>query len=159
MRDQTSRARAVIAAAALAVVVMAAAPSAGLAKGSGFKGGKYSGKTNQESVSTGFRKLEFTIKKGKVTLTTEPVVSRSLCVSTPVFTLDGDPTKPLSKRGAFTFTKTFMGNKIDKISGHFVSSNEIEGFAIYHFLASDLCTEGKTKVTFTASLAKKSKKK
>jgi hypothetical protein len=139
-------------------MVIAVAPSAGLAKGSRFKSGKYSGKTDQESVNTSFRKLEFKLKKGKVTLTTEPVVSRSLCVSTPVFTLDGSPTKPLSKRGQFTFTKTFMGNKIDKISGHFVSSNEIEGFAIYHFLGSDLCTEGKTKVTFKASLSKKKKK-
>lgn len=157
MRDQFSRARTLIATAALVVMVMVAAPSTGLAK-SGIKTGKYSGETDQESVSTSFRKIEFTVKKGKVKLTTEPVVSRSLCVSTPVFTLEGPLTKPLSKRGAFTFTKTFMGNKIDKIKGHFVSSKEVEGFAIYHFLGSDLCTEGKTKVTFKASKTAKKKK-
>ena len=31
-----------------------------------------------------------------------------------------------------------------------MSSNEIEGYAIYHFFAQDLCSEGKTKVNFTA---------
>jgi Cu/Ag efflux protein CusF len=154
MRDK-SRARALIATAALSVIVLAVTPNTGLAK-SRFT---YSGKTDQESVSTTFRKLEFKIKKGKVTLTTEPVVNRDLCVSTPVFTLDGDPVKPLSKRGGFTFTKTFQGNKIDKISGRFTSPKKIEGFAIYHFFGSDLCSEGKTKVKFEATRGGKSKKK
>jgi hypothetical protein len=158
MRDQTIRARVLITAVVLSVLVMAAAPGTGLAK-SRFKGGTYSGKTDQDSVSSSFRKLEFKIKKGKVTLTTEPVVNRDLCVSTPVFTLDGDPVKPLSKRGAFTFTKTFQGDKIDKISGRFTSPKKIEGFAIYHFFGSDLCTEGKTKVKFEATRGGKSKKK
>ena len=39
-------------------------------------------------------------------------------------------------------THTFFGNKIDKIHGRFVSSNEVEGYAIYHFFAQDLCLAG-----------------
>lgn len=140
----------------MAALALAAAPAPGIAKGA-FKTGKYSGSTTQQSISTSFRKIEFTVKKGKVKLTTEPVVGRSLCVSTPVFTLDGSITKPLNKRGAFTFTKTFEGNKIDKITGRFVSSNKVEGFAIYHFLGNDLCSEGKTKVNFSATKSKKKK--
>ena len=156
MRHKISGPRVVIAAAAVAVLALACLPGSGVAKGA-FKGGKYSGSTTQQSISTSFRKIQFSVKKGKVTLTTEPVVGRSLCVSTPVFTLDGSLTKPLSKRGAFTFTKTFEGNKIDKISGHFVSSTKVEGFAIYHFLGNDLCSEGKTKVNFSATKSKKKK--
>jgi hypothetical protein len=67
-----------------------------------------------------------------------------------VFTLDGSPTKKLSKRGAFTFSHTYMGNKFDKISGRFTSPTDVEGTAIYHFPAQDLCSEGKVKVNFTA---------
>jgi hypothetical protein len=146
-----------IAAVALAALVLAAGPGTGLSKGR-FKTGKYSGKTTQESINTDFRHIQFTVKKGKVTLTAEPVVGRSLCVSTPVFTLDGSIKKPLSGRGAFTFTKTFQGNKIDKIHGRFVSSNKVEGYAIYHFFGSELCSEGKTKVNWSATHAKKAKK-
>jgi len=157
MRDKISGPRVAIAAVLATTLALAAVPAPGLARAR-IKTGKYSGKTTQESINTGFRKIEFTVKKGKVKLTTEPVVGRSLCVSTPVFTLDGSITKKLSRRGAFTFTKTFQGNKIDRISGRFVSPNKVEGFAIYHFFGSDLCTEGKTKVNFSATKSGKKKK-
>ena len=42
--------------------------------GTPIKTGKYSGKTTQQAVSTAFRTIKFTVKKGKVTLTTEPSV-------------------------------------------------------------------------------------
>jgi hypothetical protein len=117
--------------------------------GVALKSGKYSGKTDQQAVSPAFRTIGFTLRKGKVTLTAEPVVARQACVSTPVFTIDGTPTKKLSRNRSFTFSHTFFGNKIDKIHGRFVSSNEVEGYAIYHFFGQDLCSEGKTKVNFT----------
>lgn len=115
------------------------------------KTGKYKGKTDQDAISTAFRKVQFTVKKGKVTLTTEPTVAREACVSGPVFTLGGaTASKKLGGNGTFSFTHTFLGNKIDKIHGRFVSTNEVEGFAIYHFPAQDLCSAGKTRVNFTA---------
>ena len=115
------------------------------------KTGKYNGKTDQDAISTAFRKVQFTVKKGKVTLTTEPTVAREACVSSPVFTLGGaTASKKLGGNGTFSFTHTFLGNKIDKIHGRFVSASEVQGFAIYHFPAQDLCSEGKTKVNFTA---------
>src|SRR5215218_8234402 len=118
--------------------------------GTPIKTGKYSGSTTQAAVAPGFNMIQFTVKKGKVTLTTEPTVARGECLSTPVFTLDGTSTKKLGKNRTFTLTHTFLGNKIDKIHGKFVSSNEVEGYAIYHFQAQDLCSEGKSKVNFTA---------
>ena len=115
------------------------------------KTGKYKGKTDQDAISTGFRRIQFTVKKGKVTLTTEPTVAREACVSAPVFTLGGATAKKkLGGNGTFTFTHTFLGTKIDKIHGRFVSTNEVEGFAIYHFPAQDLCSAGKVRVNFTA---------
>jgi hypothetical protein len=115
------------------------------------KGGKYKGSTTQEAVTPAFRKIQFTVKKGKVILTTEPNVARGSCVSTPVFTLGGTTaSKKLGSNGSFSFTHTFFGTKIDKIQGRFVSSNEVEGFAIYHFSAQDLCSAGKARVNFTA---------
>ena len=90
------------------------------------------------------------MKKGKVTITVEPSVARDSCISTPVFTLDGTSSKKLGRNRTFTLTHTFFGNKIDKIHGRFVSSTEINGYAIYHFDAQDLCSEGKSKVNFTA---------
>ena len=119
--------------------------------GTPVKTGKYSGKTTQEAISPAFRKIQFTVKKGKVTITTEPSVAFGECISTPVFTLDGTSSKKLGRDRSFTLTHTFFGNKIDKIHGQFVSSNQIEGYAIYHFFAQDLCSEGKTKVNFTAT--------
>ena len=120
--------------------------------GTPIKTGKYSGKTAQEAVSSAFRKIEFTIKKGKVTITTEPSVAFGECISTPVFTLDGTTSsKKLGKDRTFTLTHTFFGNKIDKIHGKFVSSDEIQGYAIYHFNAQDLCSAGRSKVNFSAT--------
>jgi hypothetical protein len=114
------------------------------------KAGKYKGKTEQEAVSASFRNISFTVKKGRVTLITEPTVAREACVSTPVFTLDGSPRHKLGRNGTFTFTHTFLGTKIDKIHGRFVAPDEVEGFALYNFSSQDLCSEGKTKVNFTA---------
>lgn len=148
-------------AAAALVLLLASSPALAASgkKDSGFKGGAYTGKTEQETVAAEARKLEFTIKKGKVKLITEPVVRRDFCLSPPVFTLEGaTPKKPLSSRGAFSFTHTFLGTKIDKISGRFVSPNQIEGFAVYNFQGSDLCSPGSAKVAFKATQEKKKKK-
>jgi major membrane immunogen (membrane-anchored lipoprotein) len=139
----------------MALVLLAAlvvlAPGAGTAgAGTTIKRGTYSGKTSQDAVGSSFRQVQFTVSKGKVTLTTEPTVARQYCLSTPVFTVDGTSSKKLGRDRTFTLTHTFFGNKIDKIHGAFVSSNEIDGYVIYHFQAQDLCSEGKTKVSFSA---------
>ena len=119
--------------------------------GVSYKKGQYNGKTTQTTVNSPFNQIQFAVKKGRITLTAEPTVARGLCVSGPVFTLDGTPTHRISGRGTFNFTKTYMGNKFDKITGRFTSTTEIEGFAIYHFPQQDLCSEGKTKVRYTAT--------
>jgi hypothetical protein len=124
---------------------------------SSFRSGSYLAKTKQETVALQFRTFQFTLnRKGKVTLLTEPVVRRDLCTSGPVFTLDGaTPTKPLSRRGAFAFTSTFEGTRIDSIKGQFVKDTRVEGFAVYNFQGqSDLCTPGSVKVAFTATRQK-----
>ena len=78
------------------------------------KTGKYKGKTTQEAVNSAFRTIQFTVKKGKVILTTEPSVGFQSCVSTPVFTLGGTTvSKKLGRNRAFTFAQTFFGNKIE----------------------------------------------
>jgi hypothetical protein len=118
--------------------------------GTPIKTGKYAGKTTQAAIADAFKKVQFTVKKGKVTITVEPSVARESCISTPVFTLDGTSSKKLGRDRAFTLTHTFLGNKIDKIHGKFVSSDEIQGYAIYHFSQQDLCSAGKSKVNFTA---------
>jgi hypothetical protein len=118
------------------------------------KSGSYSGRTTQVAVNPPFRRLQFRLsRKRKVTLTTEPTVAKGLCLSTPVFTLEGTPTKRLNSRGAFSFTRTFVGSKFDRISGRFVSPTEVEGFVVYHFQAQDLCAGGKIKVRFSAKRA------
>jgi len=119
--------------------------------GVSYKKGQYNGKTTQTTVNSPFNQIQFAVKKGRITLTAEPTVARGLCVPGPVFTLDGTPTHRISGRGTFNFTKTYMGNKFDKITGHFTSTTEIEGFATYHFPQQDLCSEGKTKVRYTAT--------
>ena len=134
----------------LVVVTALALGVASAGAGKPIKPGSYTGATAQTSVSAGFRSIQFTVRKGKVTLTAEPTVAKELCLSTPVFTLDGNPTKKLAKNGSFTFTHTFLGDKFDKIHGRFTSPTEVEGYAIYHFPAQDLCSEGKAKVNFTA---------
>jgi hypothetical protein len=140
-------------------ILLTAAALAGLAilgpgaadAGVAVKTGKYKGSTTQQAVSSAYRQIQFTVKKGKVTLTTEPTVARESCLSTPVFTLGGTTaTHKLGGDGTFTFTHTFLGTKIDKIHGKFVSPNEVDGYAIYHFSAQDLCSEGRSKVNFTA---------
>jgi hypothetical protein len=122
-----------------------------------FKPGTFTGKTRQESVALDFRNVQFKVsKKGRVTLIREPVVRRDFCTTVPVFTLDGaQPTKPLSRRGAFSFTSTFEGTKIDRIRGQFISPTRIEGTAVYNFQGSDLCSPGATKVNFAANRQKK----
>ena len=67
-----------------------------------------------------------------------------------MFTLDGTSSKRLGRNRTFTITHTFLGNKIDKIHGRFVAPNEIDGYALYHFAAQDLCSAGKSKVNFSA---------
>ena len=118
--------------------------------GTPIKTGKYSGKTTQAAVADPFRNIQFKVKKGRVTITAEPSVARELCVSTPVFTQDGNASKKLGRNRSFTLTHTFLGNKIDKIHGRFVAPNEIQGYAIYHFSQQDLCSQGRSKVNFTA---------
>jgi hypothetical protein len=115
------------------------------------KTGKYKGSTTQQAVGSAFRKIQFTVKKGKVILTTEPSVAREFCVSTPVFTLGGaTASHKLGRNGTFTFTHTFLGTKIDRIHGKFVAPDEVEGYAVYNFSAQDLCSAGKSRVNFTA---------
>ena len=114
------------------------------------KTGLYKGKTRQEAVTTPFRKIEFKVKKGRVILTTEPAVARESCVSTPVFTLGGTRASKKLRGRTFTFTRTFFGTKIDKIHGRFVSPNEVEGSAVYHFFPQDLCSGARARVNFTA---------
>lgn len=128
-------------------------------KGFKFNDGLYRGKTVQEGVAPEFRRLEFKVKKGKVRLRAEPIVRRGFCLSLPAFTLDDNtvPVKPLSKGGRFTFTRTFFGTKIDRITGRFVSRKKIQGRAIYNFASSDLCTAGAAKVRFTVGSGKKKK--
>jgi hypothetical protein len=114
------------------------------------KTGLYKGKTTQQAVTDSFRKIQFKVKKGKVTLVQEPSVAREDCVSTSVFTQEGNPKHRLGRNRTFTFTHTFLGTKIDKIHGRFVAPNEIQGFALYNFAAQDLCSAGKSRVNFTA---------
>ncbi len=137
--------------ASLALFFVVAQWTAGAGAGTPIKTGKYSGKTTQAAVTPEFRNLSFTVKKGRVTLTSEPSVARDDCVSSPVFTLNGaTPSKKLGRNRTFTITATSLGDKIDKIHGKFVAPNEIDGFALYHFTGQDLCSDGKSKVNFTA---------
>ncbi len=140
-----------LASALLAGLLLLAPGQAGA--GIAFKSGRYSGKTTQATVTGSFRTIQFTARKGKVTLTREPVVAKGLCLSAPVFTLDGTPTKRLSKRGAFSFVQTFVGSKFHRIKGRFVSPTEVDGFVVYHFQAQDLCAAGKVKLRFSAKHA------
>jgi hypothetical protein len=115
------------------------------------KTGRYKASTTQQAVTETHRKFQFKVKKGKVKLISEPSVARESCVSTPVFTLGGTTaTKKLTRSRTFTFTHTFLGSKMDKIHGRFVAPDEVEGFAIYHFSAQDLCSGGRARVNFTA---------
>jgi hypothetical protein len=66
--------------------------------------------------------------------------------------LDGVPVSTKLRRGRFGFSRTFVGSRIDRITGRFVASSEIEGEALYNFAGSDagLCAAGATKVRFSA---------
>jgi hypothetical protein len=149
-----------LAAGALTVLSISVSPAIAAKGGSGFKTGTFNGKTGQTDVDSDFRNISLKVKKGRVTLVTEPVIRREFCTSAPVFTLEGaTPSKPLSRRGTFSFTSTFLGTQIDKISGHYVTPSKIEGTIVYHFAASDLCSPGAAKTTFAANQGKKKKKK
>ena len=120
--------------------------------GSAIRTGKYNGSTNQNAVASNFRTLQFRVTRSRVTLLTEPTVARQYCTSAPTFTIDGNtPSKRLSRNRTFTLTRTFIGNKFDKIHGRFVRSNRINGWAIYHFNQQALCSGGKVKVNFSAT--------
>jgi hypothetical protein len=134
----------------LALLLVVAQWTVSAGAGTPVKSGKYKGKTTQAAIGDSFRAIQFKVKKGKVTITTEPSVARQSCISTPVFTQDGTASKKLGRDRTFTLTRTFFGNKIDKIHGKFVSPDEIQGYAIYHFSSQDLCSGGKSKVNFTA---------
>jgi len=73
----------------LAIVVLFALGVGSAGAGTPIKTGKYSGATTQAAIASPYNSIQFTVKKGKVTLTTEPSVARDECISTPVFTLGG----------------------------------------------------------------------
>ena len=120
--------------------------------------GTYRGNTKQKSVLKSARVIELKVnrKHTRITLTREPAVARNFCISPPVFLLDETTVTAKLKRGRFAFVRTFFGSKMNRIRGRFVAPDTIEGEAIYHFQDSDagLCSEGKTKVRFTAERKK-----
>jgi hypothetical protein len=115
------------------------------------KSGRYSGATTQRAVAPAHRGIQFKLtKKRVVRLLVEPTVAEGLCLSAPIFTIDGPSQKRLSGRGRFSITKTFVGSRFHRISGRFVSPTEIEGFVvIIHFDAQDFCEAGRVKVRFS----------
>jgi hypothetical protein len=117
--------------------------------------GKYKGKTSQVSVAGSFRRIRFTVKGRRITLTTEPVIRHGDCLSPPVFIEEGGPpvTKRISSNGSFSFERTFEGSRFHRINGTFVDERTIEGTARYFFFASasGLCAAGKEQPRFTAS--------
>ena len=127
------------------------------------KKGEYKGNTSQERVLKSARTIVLKVSgNNKISMTQEPAVARGSCIAAPVFLLDVDRvTTKLGKGGKFKFTSTFIGSKIDRISGRFASEDTIEGEALYNFRDSDsgLCSAGKTKVKFDATSKKKKKKK
>ncbi|MDP9228475.1 MAG: hypothetical protein M3M99_05410 [Actinomycetota bacterium] len=116
------------------------------------KKGEYRGKTAQQAVASSARQIAFKLKGKKISLTAEPLVARNFCVSPPVFLLDVASVSTKFKGNRFKFTSTFIGSKMDKISGRFVSSTKIEGEVLYHFpeSASGLCGAGTTRISFSA---------
>ena len=122
------------------------------------KKGTFGGATKQEGVIKSARGIAFKLKGRKISLTTEPAIARNFCISTPVFLQDvSSVTVKLSKSGRFSFQSTFIGTKINRISGAFNEKGVIEGEILYHFNASDagLCSAGKAKTTFSAKPRKK----
>jgi hypothetical protein len=116
------------------------------------KDGKYTGFTQQQAVVKSERKLEFKVKGRRITLTKEPLVAFGSCVTPPTFLPEpGDRIRTkISGSGAFSFTHTFLGSRIDRIRGRFVGDSRIEGEVLYYFHASATCGGGKTKTTFRA---------
>jgi len=115
--------------------------------------GRYTGFTQQQAVVKSERKLEFKVKGRRIILTKEPLVAFGACVTPPTFLPEpGDRRRTkISGRGTFSFTHTFLGSRIDRISGRFVSDSVIEGEVLYHFHPSATCGGGKTKTTFKAT--------
>jgi hypothetical protein len=116
------------------------------------KDGKYKGATQQETVVKSERSIEFKVKGRRITLTKEPAVALGSCVTPPTFLPEPGDTvhSKISGRGTFSFTHTFLGSRIDKIEGRFVSDSRIEGEALYYFHSSATCDGGKTTTTFKA---------
>jgi hypothetical protein len=116
--------------------------------------GTFKGKTSQVSVEGPFRQIAFRVKGRMITLTIEPVVRHGFCVSPPVFVEEGGPavTKKISRKGSFSFERTFEGSRINRITGTFVDDGRIEGTIRYFFpdSASGQCAAGKETPTFTA---------
>lgn len=119
--------------------------------------GTFAGGTRQTTVSKMARQIEFKVKGRRITLTKEPVLRRSLCLSPPVFTIDGIPQARVRGGGAFKYVRTFVGSRFHRITGRFLDSKTIEGTAVYFFQGTDLCTEGKVQVKFRATRGKKRK--
>jgi hypothetical protein len=143
---------------AVVAAVAAIAPQGALAQTVVPKKGRYAGSTKQADVTKSARGIEFQVKGRKISLTKEPVIARGFCTSTPVFLLDVEKvTVKLSRKGSFSFESTFIGTKIDRISGQFDANGNIEGTIVYHFRSSDteVCTEGKATTTFSAKPRKK----
>jgi hypothetical protein len=118
------------------------------------KGGKYKGKTSQASVDGAFRRIRFTVKGSRITLTTEPVIRHGFCLSPPVFIEQGAPPvrKRISANGTFSFERTFVGSRINRIKGTFVDERTIEGTVRMYFpdSPSGQCVAGKKTPRFTA---------
>jgi hypothetical protein len=121
------------------------------------KNGTYKGSTQQPTVVKAQRGIEFKVKGRRIILTKEPLVALGACVTPPTFIEEPGQTvkSRISGGGTFSFTRTFLGSKFDKISGRFDSETRIEGEATYHFPSSATCEGGKTTTTFKASLGKK----
>lgn len=115
--------------------------------------GTYRAKTFQQSVAGFHRTITFRVKGRTVWLTKEPVIRRGFCTSTPVFLLEQEQIrKRINSRGKFTFARTHLGNKVNRITGSFVEENRIEGVILYWFDESPigLCRAGKQRVRFIA---------
>jgi hypothetical protein len=116
------------------------------------KSGKYKGATQQESVLKSERAIKFRVKGRQITLVEEPAVAKGFCVSPPTFIEEEGKTvkSRISAGGTFSFTRTFLGSRFDRIRGRFIDDSRIEGEAVYHFHSSATCEGGKTRTTFKA---------
>jgi hypothetical protein len=140
---------------ALAGLLIALSVTAPSAEAQAPKKGTFRGVTKQTTVAKTARQLEFRVKGRRITLNKEPVLRRSLCLSPPVFTLEGTPRTRVRGGGSFSYVRTFVGSRFHRITGRFVDSKTIEGTALYFFQGTDLCSEGRVQVRFRASSRKK----